>query len=342
MKIAIVSLSYLPISNQSMGGLEAFVYSLSKKLIENGHNITLFGLEESKIDGKVIGITNLKNLREENLPLDNKYFVRRYVTYQMMALKEALKYDFDCIHVNLAEWQSGFLLNSDKNIVVTAHGNYLDKSLTKKIFAEYPQTKLVTTSKYSFNHLFTEYKNKYLVYNGIDLDNFKFNQSPKDYLVWMGRITPIKAPHVAIEVAKKLNKKLIIAGGIDYQDYFDEKIKPSLNKNIEYVGPIFGKEKNDLLANAQALLFTSDYPESFGMVPVEAMACGTPVATFRKGALPEVVKNGETGFVVDNVDEMINKIKNIQQISRQDCRQWVEKNFTLDRMVDEYLAIYRK
>lgn len=177
MKIAIVSLSYLPISNQSMGGLEAFVYSLSKKLIENGHNITLFGLEESKIDGKVIGITNLKNLREENLPLDNKYFVRRYVTYQMMALKEALKYDFDCIHVNLAEWQSGFLLNSDKNIVVTAHGNYLDKSLTKKIFAEYPQTKLVTTSKYSFNHLFTEYKNKYLVYNGIDLDNFKFNQS---------------------------------------------------------------------------------------------------------------------------------------------------------------------
>ena len=343
MRIAIVSLSYLPITNSSLGGLEVIVSNLIDEL-KDKHEITLFGLSDSDLPVKIEGIVSSADLREDGLALDNKYFVRRYTTYQALALKKALKQakDFDVIHVHLAEWQHAFLYSNNENIVVTAHGNYMNPRLTKMILEENSIPKLTCISKFVHDNFFPKYNHKYLAYNGINIRKFEFNDNPEDYLVWLGRITKIKDPKSAIEVAQKTGKKLIIAGGIDYQDFFDESIKPYLNKQIQYIGPVFGKEKNELLAKAEALLFTPAWEEPFGLVATEAMACGTPVIAFNKGALPEIIDNNETGFIVDNVQEMAEKISEVKKIDRKKCRQKIEQNYTSEKMAEKYLEIYKK
>lgn len=344
MKIAMVSLSYLPISEKSMGGLEVVVWELTKQLKKMGHEVTLFGLSDSKLEVKTEGIVSSQDLREDGLALDNKYFVRRYTTYQAMALIEALKKskEFDCIHVNIAEWPYAFLYRKDENVVVTAHGNYMTPRLTKMIFDKKPGAKLACVSNFVANKFFPEYKDKYVVHNGIDLDEFKPNYASGEYLVWIGRITPIKDPKTAIEVARKSGQKLIIAGGVDYQDYFDENVALYLDENITYVGPVFGQQKNELLANAKALIFTPTSEEAFGLVAAEAMACGTPVISLDKGAISEVVANGKTGFIVKNAEQMIEKINDIDKISRPDCRKWVEYNFSAQIMANKYVELYKK
>lgn len=344
MKIAIVSLSYLPINNQSIGGIEVVVWNLAQALKKMGHEITLFGLSDSELGTKKVGIISSVDLREDGLAFDNKFFVRRYSVYQALALLEALKNskEFDCIHVNLAEWQHGFLFASDENIVVTSHGNYMTPRLTKMIFEKNPKVKLACVSNFVKDKFFPDYENKYTVYNGINIDEYKPNFDGGDYLVWLGRITPIKDPKAAILVAKKLGLKLVIAGGIDYQDFFDRDVKPFLDENITYVGPVYGEVKNKLLAKAKALIFTPTSDEAFGLVAAEAQACGTPVVTLDKGALSEVVSDGQTGFVVKDLDEMAEKILEIDKISRQKCRQWAEDNFSSDKMAEGYVELYKK
>lgn len=344
MKIALVSLSYLPINDHSIGGIEVVVWELAKQLKKMGHETTLFGLSDSDLGVKTIGVVSSQDLREDGLALDNKFFVRRYTTYQAMALIEALKRskEFDVIHVNLAEWQHAFLYARGENIVVTAHGNYMTPRLTKIIFKQKSGPKLACVSRYVSDNFFPEYERKYVAYNGIDIDQFKPRFEVGEYLVWLGRITAIKDPKAAIDVAKKTGQKLIIAGGIDYQDYFDENVKPYLDENITYIGPVFGREKNDLLSHAKALIFTPTSEEAFGLVAAEAMACGTPVITLNKGALSEVVLDGETGFIVSDLDEMVQKISEIDTISREKCRQHIENNFSAKKMAEKYLEIYKK
>ena len=136
---------------------------------------------------------------------------------------------------------------------------------------------------------------------------------------------------------------LILAGNIFSQEkFFNEKIKPYLNKNIKYVGPLDFKEKIKCLKNAKACLNPITWEEPFGLVPVEAQACGTPVIAFDKGAMSEIIKDGKTGFVVETEEEMIEAIKNIDKIKREDCRKWVEQNFSVEKMVDEYEKLYYK
>lgn len=344
MKIAIVSLSYLPITQHSMGGLEVVVWELTKQLKKLGHQVTLFGLADSDLGIETNGLVSSKDLREDGLALDNKYFVRRYTTYQALALIEALKKseEFDCVHVNIAEWQYAFLYRNDENVVVTAHGNYMTPRLTKMIFDSKPGAKLACVSNFVAKSFFPDYENKFVVHNGIDLDEFQPNYDQGKYLVWLGRITPIKDPKSAIEVVKKAGQKLIIAGGIDYQDFFKENVEPHLDEDVQYIGPVFGQEKNKLLANAKALLFTPTSEEAFGLVAAEAMACGTPVITLDKGALSEVVQDGKTGFVVKNTDEMLQKIAIIDTISRKACRDWVEENFSAQKMAEKYIELYKK
>lgn len=345
MKIGIISLSYLPVSEESMGGLEVFVNNLARALIRQGHSVTVFGLKESKIEGaEIVGLYSASEIREDGLPLDNKFFVRRYVTFQSIALLEALgrQDEFDVLHVNLAEWQLGFLLGAKaKNLVVTTHGNYMTPRLTKDLLHNYGGPKMANVSKYVFDSMFPSYEKKFVVHNGIDISRLHFDSVGGDYLVWLGRISAGKAPHLAIEVVKKTGLKLIIAGGIDYQDYFDSEIKPHLGDNITYVGPVFGTEKAKLLAGAKVSLFTSQLEESFGFVAAESMACGTPVIAFNKGALGEVVTNGETGFIVDNVDEMAEKVGQIDSVSREQCRLRVEENFTVEKMAEKYITLYK-
>jgi hypothetical protein len=184
------------------------------------------------------------------------------------------------------------------------------------------------------------------VYHGLPKDLYHFQSQPGQYLAFLGRICPEKRPDRAIEIAERTGVQLKIAAKIDETDeaYFQEEIKPLLERSssVEFIGEINEREKDEFLGNALALLFPINWPEPFGLVLIEAMACGTPIIAFRNGSVPEIVDDGRTGFVVDTLEEAIMAIQKIDSIDRRICRAAFEERFTARRMAQDYLAIYEK
>ncbi|HWZ04185.1 MAG TPA: glycosyltransferase, partial [Mucilaginibacter sp.] len=169
-----------------------------------------------------------------------------------------------------------------------------------------------------------------------------FNNEPKDYLLYFGRIHADKGTAEAIAIAKKSKRKLLIAGLIQDQTYYKEKIEPELNSAIEYVGNAESNQRNELLKNAYALLHPINFDEPFGMSVAEAMLCGTPVIAFNRGSMPELIRHEKTGFLVNNIDEAIAAVENVKCIKRQNCREWSSAMFSSEKMVDSYLELYKK
>jgi len=181
------------------------------------------------------------------------------------------------------------------------------------------------------------------VYNGLEIEKFEFKKKQGDYLAFLGRYSHEKGADLAVTVAAESREKLKMAGTVWGGGFYDEKIKPYLKKNKrEDLGFLNGKKVSDFLGNAKALLFPIRWEEPFGLVMIEAMACGTPVIAFNKGSAPEIVKHEKTGFIVENEREMIKAIKKIDKIDRADCRKYVEENFTIDKMVEGYERIYEE
>ena len=175
----------------------------------------------------------------------------------------------------------------------------------------------------------------------IEIDRY-WLLSPIEYLAFAGRIVPQKGLDIAVRVAKKTGKKLKIAGpvGPEQKGYWDKKIKPYLSDKITYEGMLPAKQMPEFYKNAEALLMPILWPESFGLVMTEAMACGTPVVAFNRGSVSEVIKNNKSGFIVKDEKQMIAAVKKIDEIKRFDCRRWVEDNFSLENMVDNYEKLY--
>jgi glycosyltransferase involved in cell wall biosynthesis len=183
------------------------------------------------------------------------------------------------------------------------------------------------------------------VYNGIDVDRFQLREQPGDYLAFLGRISPEKRPDRAIEIARDVGMRLLIAAKIDQADraYYDHAIKPLLRHPlVEFVGEIDEAQKDRFLGGAYAYLFPIDWPEPFGITMVEAMATGTPVITTTSGAAPEVVAHGVSGFVCNSMREMIAAVEKVGSLRRRDCREHVARHFTAAGMADGYEAIYRR
>jgi glycosyltransferase involved in cell wall biosynthesis len=186
----------------------------------------------------------------------------------------------------------------------------------------------------------------HMVFNGVPLTTYDFRPAvaPDAPLVFLGRIEEIKGPHIAIEVAKRAGVPLVIAGNIpaEYKGWFDVHVAPYIDDRfVRYVGPVNDVQKNELLGNARAFLMPIVWEEPFGIVMAEAMACGTPVIGFRRGAVPEVVFDGETGFVVDTADEMVAAVERIADIDRRTVRRRCETHFSDDRICDAYLEVYQ-
>jgi glycosyltransferase involved in cell wall biosynthesis len=184
-----------------------------------------------------------------------------------------------------------------------------------------------------------------VVYNGIDASLLRFNSgnlSDRDYLFSVGRISEFKGQDFAIDVAKKLNKDLIIAGKVapSDKDFFKSKIEPNLTNKIKYIGNISNSLKNSFYRGAECFLMPIRWHEPFGLVVVESMASGTPVVAFRKGSMPEIIEEGKTGFVVDTVDEMAKAVKMVHNISPTVCRRTVSKRFNTERMAKDYISLY--
>jgi glycosyltransferase involved in cell wall biosynthesis len=183
------------------------------------------------------------------------------------------------------------------------------------------------------------------VHHGLPGNELQLRMNPENHVAFLGRISIEKRVDRAIEIAKRAKLPLRIAAKVDPSDrgYFEHVIQPMLDHPlIEFIGEIGLQEKNDFLGNARALLFPIDWPEPFGLVMIEAMACGTPVIAFRGGSVAEVVENGVSGFIVDTIEEAVDAIGRLGEIDRRDCRAWFEERFQVGRMVDDYLAVYER
>ena len=183
-----------------------------------------------------------------------------------------------------------------------------------------------------------------VVHNAIDPQEYPFRRDKEDFLLFVGALLPHKGVHVAIEAAKRLDMKLVIAGKPDekYSDYYQSLLRQADGSGkITILGEIAEEEKRDLMSRAKCLLFASTYEEPFGVVMIEAMACGTPVVALRNGAAPEVIEDGKTGYLVKNVDDMVKAVKLVDLIKPDACRARVEKLFSVEVMVENYLKMYR-
>jgi glycosyltransferase involved in cell wall biosynthesis len=227
-------------------------------------------------------------------------------------------------------------------VVTTLHGR-LDLPELVPIFSEYAEMPLVSISNAqraplpAANWVGT-------VYHGLP-DLYSFHPNSGSYLAYLGRICPEKRPDHAIEIAKRVGMPLRIAAKVDPVDreYFETKIAPLLDHPlIEYIGEINDVEKGPFLGEAAAVLCTYDWPEPFGIVLIEALACGTPVFAYRRGSIPEIIEDRVTGFICDSLDEMVSKFDSLPLIDRRRCRQSFESRFTVERMVKDYLALYEQ
>jgi len=341
MKIALLAPFEESVPPQKYGGTELIVYYLSQGLVERGHKVFLFAAGDSKTKAELISIFP-KAIRKEKAADDLK--IREALKYIGISriIKELKKIKIDIIHNHLGWRFLPFAYLFNCKTLTTLHGplNIPYHQLVYKQFKEYPFVSISNSQRRplpQLNFVAT-------IYHGIDINQFEFNEKPKgDYFAFLGRMSPEKGPIEAIKAAKRAGVKLKMAAKVDAVDkeYFEKKIKPLIDgKQIEFLGEIKATQKSEFLREAKALLAPLCWEEPFGLFMSEAMACGTPVIVFDRGSAREVVKDRETGFVVKNIEEMINAIRSIEKISRKKCREWVEEKFTCQRMVTDYEKIY--
>ena len=246
--------------------------------------------------------------------------------------------EFDIIHNNYDFLPLSYSSLIKTPMVTTIHGFSSPKIIP--VYKKYNET----TNYVSISNADRSPDLDYIrtVYHGIDMENFTLNEHKGDYLVYFGRICPDKGTYQAIQVAKMAKMKLVIAGIIQDKTYYEECVKPFLNDEITYIGCANPKERDMVLGNAYVLLHPINFSEPFGLSVVESMACGTPVIAFGKGSMTEIIENGINGFIVSNINEMAERLKDIKNISRKICRDTVVKRFSQDRMVKEYIEVYKE
>ena len=345
-KIAVIVPPFTTVPPPEQGGTERIAYEMIEGFVKKGYQVTLFGAGKYKGSAKFIQIFK-KTITERKI--DTTYIeasrpLRIESAYLAKVMKKIIKKDkeFDIIFNHS---RGGYLLLPLSLYLKTPIVSIMHLPIFKEVadvLASYKKPNVVTIS----NNQRKNFKNvDYLatVYNGINLSEFNFCEKPKDYFLFMGALGEHKNPKDAILAAKKAKVKLILAGGKKREPYFSKEIKPLIdNKQIKYMGEVSDKKRVNLLKYTKALFFPVKWQEPFGLVMIEAMACGTPVIAYPNGAVKEVIKNKKTGFIVKNTAGIVKAIKNIDKIDRKECRKYVEKNFTVEKMVDDYEKIIKK
>jgi glycosyltransferase involved in cell wall biosynthesis len=251
--------------------------------------------------------------------------------------------EFDIIHFHVDYLHFGLSRREGLNRVTTLHGR-LDIPDLVPLYQEFPDEPVVSISTSQRTPI--PWANwQATVYHGLPGDLYSFRPEPGQYLAFLGRISPEKRVDRAIEIAKRVQMPLRIAAKVDAVDeeYFATAIEPLLEHPlIEFVGEIGDAEKDEFLGNASMLLFPIDWPEPFGLVMIEAMACGTPVIAYSNGSVPEVMEHRRTGFIVDTLEEAIEAVRRVPELSRQRCREIFEERFTAERMAREYVRVYER
>ena len=337
MKIAQVAPLYESVPPKLYGGTERVVSYLTEELIQQGHQVTLFASGDS-ITRARLRASCARSLRMDKACHDP-------IVYHTLMLEQLLREaaSFDIIHFHIDYFHFPSSRRQPTPIVHTSHGR-LDMPELVPLFHEFRDIPVVSISDAQRAPL--PWINwQATVYHGLPEDSYTFQASPGEYLVFLGRISPEKQVHHAIEIARRVGMKLKIAAKIDRRDceYYQTVVEPLLaDPMVEYIGEIGAEEKDQFLGQAYALLFPIDWPEPFGLVMIEALACGTPVIAYRRGSVPEVLEDGVTGFIVEDLEEAVQAVRRIEHLDRGECRRQFEQRFSVSRMTYDYLEVYQR
>jgi len=314
------------------GAWETVAGNIAEGLLARGwKNVTLFATTESITNAKLIGWVE-KGYEEDKTQVPLVSTCLHISKVMQMADR------FDLIHNNFDYLPLTYLPFINTPMLTTIHG--FSEPDILRVYHDHKDTYYVSISDADRDpdlpYLAT-------VYNGIDLSNLTFREKPGDKLVCYGRIHPDKGFHLAVELAEKTGRDLILAGIIQDQDYFDNQVKPHINdKSIKFIGPVNPQQRDALLKEAFAVLHLNTIPERFGLVMAESMAAGVPVIAMDLGSCREVIAHNETGFLVNNVAQAAEALDKLHQIDRRKCRRRVEENFTIDKMVSKYEKVYEE
>jgi glycosyltransferase involved in cell wall biosynthesis len=337
MKIAQVAPLTESVPPKLYGGTERIVSYITEELVRLGHEVTLFASGDSTTAGQLhpMGSCALRQKPIISIP-------QAPITLLLEEVFQAAD-NFDLIHSHLDFLSFPFARRWETPLLTTLHGR-LDLPELVPVFREYFEMPLISISHAQRRPM--PWANwAATIYHGLPKDLYNYHPKSGDYLAFVGRLTPEKRPDQAIEAAKRAGIPLRIAAKVDLTDqaYFDEVIRPLLDHSlIEYIGEVNDAEKDDFIGNAYALLAPFDWPEPFGLVFIEALACGTPVIAYRRGSLPELIDQGITGMTCNTFDDLVNAIEQVPNFDRRLCRQTFEERFTVERMVEDYLRVYQE
>jgi glycosyltransferase involved in cell wall biosynthesis len=337
LRIAMVAPLMEAVPPAKYGGTERVISLLTEELVRRGHHITLFASGDSHTSAQLVACC------ERGLRLDPT--VKDTIAYIMTELDTVYRqpHRFDIIHNHLDYLTFPVAHLSPTPTVTTTHGR-LDLAEVRRVYRAFPAHPLVAISNDQRASL-PGVNWLSMVYNGVDVNHFQFRSEPGDYLVFLGRISPEKRPDRAIELARDVGMRLVMAAKVDAvdQEYFDQAIAPLIKAHsslIEFVGEVDEHGKDALLGGAFAYLFPIDWPEPFGLTMAESMATGTPIVAFRAGSVEEVIEDGVTGFVCDTVSDMAGAIPRVPDLDRRACRERAERLFSPKAMTDGYERAY--
>jgi glycosyltransferase involved in cell wall biosynthesis len=340
MRIAQVAPLFESVPPRLYGGTERVVSYLTEELVRRGHEVTLFASGDSITSATLVPVTE-QAMRFD--PGAREVLAVEFTRQLGSVFSRADAFDVIHSHVDYAAFP--FHALSPTPTVHTIHGR-LDLPYLVDLYRQFTTVPLVSISNAQRQPLSSlDLAWVGTVYHGLPLERYAFAAEPGEYLAFLGRIAPEKQPDLAIEIARRAGLPLKIAAKVDAadQEYFEQVLAPLLDDPfVEFVGEIGDADKSAFLGGARALLFPIDWPEPFGLVMIEAMACGTPIVARPFGSVPEIVSDGRTGFLGSTLLDLTEAVKRLDEIDRAECRREVDRRFSVQRMAEDYEAVYRR
>lgn len=331
MKIAMLSPISWRTPPRDYGPWEQITSILTEGLVKKGYQVTLFATKDSKTSATLHWIC--PRPYSEDPKLDPKVWEALHISE---VFEKAA--DFDLIHNHFDFLPLSYSSLVTTPVLTTIHGFSSPRILP--VYKKYNNRTYYVAISDADRHPDLDYIAT--IHHGIPVEEYKFEEHPSNYLLFLGRIHPHKGTFEAIKVAKQTGLRLLIAGIIHHQEYFDQKVKPYLGDKIRYLGKVDTDQKKELLSKAFCLLHLINFDEPFGLTVVEAMASGTPVIALNRGSMPEIINQGRTGFLVQDVEQATECVGKLDSIHRGECRRWVKKKFSAHKMVEKYSLIYER
>ena len=331
LRLAVLGAISWPAPPPGYGPWEQIAFNVADGMRRRGLDVTLFATGNSHFDGRLVSVVPVG--LNEDPALNGEVFTALHIAELFRRADE-----FDLIHNHL-DWKPlTYALGTKAPPMVTTIHGFSSPQILAAYYAAAQRSFYCSISNADrdpgLEYLAT-------TYNGIDPAQFTFSDRPGEYLAFLGRFHPEKGTHLAIEVARRAGVRLKIAAIPHDEAYFREQVAPHIDGDrVQFLGAVEREARNELLSNALALVHMTTRPERFGLTTVEAMACGTPVLAARMGSMPEIVVDGVTGFLCDGVDDAVDKVPRLASLDRRACRAHVEREFSIDRMIDRYLSAY--